>query len=129
MHVRGRRAWALTRIATRCAGAFAGAFGLVTAAWRVLLSCFAPRRGPHRIALPAAELQRVTSKALLAGGDRAEAELTELNSPIDPADVLPYGDFSGPAEAERFAALPPIGPEATDDVDWDALARDLTRRA
>jgi len=128
MHVRGRRAWALSRIATQVATQIAtlsaAVLGLVATAWRVLIACFAPRRGAHRVAQPAAELQRVAAaKALLAGGDPSGLD------PGDPTELLPYGDFSSAAEAERFSALPPIAPEAAEDVDWDELARDLTRRA
>lgn len=42
---------------------------------------------------------------------------------------LPFGDFLGPAERDHFSALPPIDRRALDDVDWEALARELTRGA
>jgi hypothetical protein len=99
-------------------------FSLLTTAWRVLISCFLPRRGSRRVALPAAELQRVAARSPLAGG-----EPDHDGSDLDEVDALRFGDFSGAAEAERFAALPPIPPDAAEEVDWDELARDLTRRA
>jgi len=43
--------------------------------------------------------------------------------------VLPFGDFLGPAERDHFSALPPIDRRSLDDVDWEALARELTRGA
>jgi hypothetical protein len=43
--------------------------------------------------------------------------------------VLPFGDFLGPAERDHFSALPPIDRRALDDVDWEALARELTKEA
>jgi hypothetical protein len=106
--------------------------------WRWAREQFAPdhRRPLSRAADPALarELERVHSLA----ARRAQEPI----QPLDPRDLpepasasaavdeaLPFGDFSGADEAERFAALPPIGPEAVDDVDWDALARELTRRA
>lgn len=42
---------------------------------------------------------------------------------------LPYGDFRDPAECDHFAALPPIERGDLGGVDWDALARELTRGA
>ncbi len=42
---------------------------------------------------------------------------------------LPYGDFRDPAECDHFAALPPIERHALRAIDWDALARELTREA
>jgi len=41
-------------------------------------------------------------------------------------DHLPFGDFIDQEEAQRFAVLPAIGAGEVLDVDWDALARELT---
>ena len=43
----------------------------------------------------------------------------------DSAEALPFGDFVDRAEAERFAALPPIALEDLAGVDWDELSRSL----
>ena len=57
----------------------------------------------------------------LEARERAEAAANAAG------EVLPYGDFRDPAEFDHFAALPPIEPDDLAAVDWDALARDLTR--
>jgi hypothetical protein len=53
------------------------------------------------------------------------ADRDRLSYPA-PVEELPFGDFLNRAEAERFAALPPISLADLEDVDWDELVRDLT---
>jgi len=38
---------------------------------------------------------------------------------------LPFGDFSGRDEAQRFSLLPPISYSETFDIDWEKLGHEL----
>jgi len=100
--------------------------GLLATAWRLVVSRLArrPKARPAAVA-PAAVLERVgpAGPALVAREPRVE------DRRLAPEAILPHGDFADAAEADRFAALPPISPDAAADVDWDALARELMRRA
>lgn len=46
--------------------------------------------------------------------------------PLLGVDDLPFGDFSGREEAERFSLLPPLALSDAVEVDWDALSRELS---
>ena len=107
------------------------AAGLARRAARWLLDRIAPEQdAPRRVAGSVSRPARVaaTHRPHLERVDRDPRSLEPPAPPADDAaDVLAWGDFAGAEEAERFAALPPIEPDAAADVDWDALGRDLTR--
>ena len=110
------------------------AAGLARRAARWLLDRIAPEQdAPRRIAGSVSRPARVaaTHRTIHDRLDRLDRDPRALEPPApaadDAADVLAWGDFAGADEAERFAALPPIEPDAAADVDWDALGRDLTR--
>jgi len=107
---------------------------------------FLPVREARRRVVERARLARLArlEHVALAGSafaqEEAAQELQELNGLQDvhgehdaadalAEDALPYGDFASAEEAERFAALPPIAAESAEDVDWDLLARELSRGA
>ena len=86
------------------------------------------RRRP--LTLPIGPLDRIEFGGHIRGGSSGGVggELRdELRGQFSGGEELPFGDFSGPEEFERFAALPPIAPGAVDDIDWHQLLHDLTR--
>ncbi len=89
-------------------------------AWKWLRDFVAPSARTERVPAPAPRFEPVLS----AG----PGQLSDLAADLPRSErALPYGDFGGAEEARRFADLPPIEPESLDHVDWDALARRLTR--
>ena len=54
-----------------------------------------------------------------------ELDPVESFDPASDVEELPFGDFTGRDEAERFSLLPPIAISDVDDIDWDRLGREL----
>lgn len=90
-------------------------------AWLVRrLADTAPPR-PRPAAEPAA--LRGATRSLIASARSADVAAPPVQAP---RRSLPWGDFTGALEAARFAVLPPLGADAAEAVDWDALARELS---
>ena len=116
---------------------------LLLRAWGWITDRFLPVREARRRVVERARLARLArlEHVALAGSAFAQEDAAqELNGLQDAhgghdaadalaEDALPYGDFASAEEAERFAALPPIAAESAEDVDWDLLARELSRGA
>jgi tetratricopeptide (TPR) repeat protein len=77
--------------------------------------------------LPETRLQRnVAVNGPGPGGIPApDGEAMNLYEDGSDVDELPFGDFTGRDEAERFSLLPPIALSDVEDIDWDALGREL----